>query len=81
MFNMANKTSNTQPIIASPLMSALHRRKLILKDIPHRSHSLTAYSLLHQRLAREISTAIEKIEAEEERRKFYVGGSSSFHQP
>lgn len=64
-----NTITKAQPGIVSPLMNALHGRKLILKDIPDCGHSLTAYTLLHQRLARGISAAIDKIDAEEERRK------------
>lgn len=55
--------------LVSPLMEVLHGRSIQLHDRPGFGHPLTAYALLHQRLARGIDAAIRAVTLEEERRK------------
>ena len=65
---MATEEATEYGTMFSPLMSALHGKRISLADIPERGDAITAYSLLHLRLQRRILVTLDAIASDSERR-------------
>ncbi len=66
---LGHMTDFSKDVMISPLMDALDGRRLELAEHPSKGHFFTAYAMLHRRMERSLTRALEAIEKEEIRRR------------